>query len=182
MGFSPNSTSNNRQNTTRRVNPPHSTYFPPTTMNCVLFLALSAYLSWASLGRGRAMTCQLFCLSLAFLETYKAGVGTTHTTQTEQDSSGDYHSRCHASTPLRRARPHPLFFVEKTHKTVRMIMVERETTGACNTPDQKKRTAWLPAIFRRAEQGGHSFVTTDDDDDFDFLTNRIRAFISSGRV
>lgn len=139
MGFSPNSTSNNRQNTTRRFNPRTSTYFPPTTMNCVLFLALSAYLSWASLGRERAMTCQLFCLSLAFLETYKAGVGTTHTTQTEQDGSGDSHPRCHASTLLRRARPHPLLFVEKTHKTVRMIMVERETKGGLQHPRPKKR-------------------------------------------
>lgn len=49
------------------------------------------------------------------------------------------------------------------------------------TPPVKKRTAWLPAIFRRAEQGGHSFVTIDDDDDFDFLMNK-SGFISLGRV
>jgi hypothetical protein len=58
-----------------------------------------------------------------------------------------------------------------------MIMVERETKGGLQHPRPKKRTAWLPAIFRRAEQGGHSFVTIDDDDDFDFLTNKSGFYI-----
>jgi len=82
-------------------------------MNCVFFLALIAYLSWASLGRERVMTSQLFCLSLAFLETYKAGVGTPHTTQTEQDTAmSPTLAVTHQHYP-KRARPHQLFFVEK---------------------------------------------------------------------
>lgn len=90
-----------------------SAYFPPTTMNCVFFLALIAYLSWASLGRERVMTSQLFCLSLAFLETYKAGVGTTHTTQTEQDGSEESNARCYTSTLPKARSAAPTFFLSK---------------------------------------------------------------------
>ncbi|KAH6856202.1 hypothetical protein B0I37DRAFT_71139 [Chaetomium sp. MPI-CAGE-AT-0009] len=108
-------------------------------MNCVLFLALIAYLSWASLGRERVMTSQLFCLSLAFLETYKAGVGTPHTTQTEQDNSEESNPRCYTSTLPKARSAAPTFFCRKTHKTIRMIMVERETIGGAQHPPPNKK-------------------------------------------
>lgn len=152
-------------------------------MNCVLFLALSAYLSWASFGTRTGDDLSAF-LSFPGVFGNMQGWSRNHTPLRLNKMVARTRSnpRCHASTPLQRARPHHFFLSKKkTHKTIRMIMAERgKQKGACNTPGQKKRTAWLPAIFRRAEQGGHSFVTTDDDDDFDFLTNNSGFIIGTG--
>jgi hypothetical protein len=151
-------------------------------MNCVLFFALSAYLSWASFGTGTGDDLSAF-LSFPGVFGNMQGWSRNHTPLRLNKIAARTRilaaTHRHHSNALGRTR----FFLskKKTHKTIRMIMVERETKGGLQHPRSKKRTAWLPAIFRRAEQGGHSFVTTDDDDDFDFLTNN-SGFISLGRV
>jgi hypothetical protein len=92
MGFSPNSTSNNRQDKTRRFNSPHFNILPSTNHGLCSF-SCSVCLSWASLGRERAMTSQLFCLFSWRLETYKAGVGTTNTPLRLNKTGGDWRRR-----------------------------------------------------------------------------------------
>jgi hypothetical protein len=77
MGFSPNSTSNDRQDTARRFNSPHLNILPLDNHG-LCFFSCSVCLSWTSFWTGTGDDISAFSVFPWRLETYKAGVGTTH--------------------------------------------------------------------------------------------------------
>ncbi len=169
------STSNNRQDTTRRSHTTLQHLHKKTTMDCVFsscFVCLSGALFWDG---NKAMTYELFCFSLA-LETYKEAWSRDHNTPLRLNKTGQRggakrgktqkstkengttrprqpprcHQRHHSSALGRNS-----FHLSKEHTRIRMFMVG--TQGARNAPRKKKnnktRLHGCTQPHRRAEQG-----------------------------
>jgi len=160
MSFSPNSTSNKTDKTphvvlTHRT----STYLLQPTMDCV-FLSCSVCLSWASLGRERAMTSQLFCLSLAFGNIQ--GWSRNHIPlRLNKTCSKKVGRGLNFPFPLPAAndtthdalgRTHFPFVKKHNNPDGHGCLKEKNNRGYATTPAKKKKgPAWCLQQFRRAE-------------------------------
>ena len=173
-----------QQPTTQHVaHTPHFNISKKTTMDCVFscFVCLSGTLFWDG---NKAMTYGLFCFSLA-LETYKEAWSRNHNTplrlnKTRQRGGtkrGKKKKKIHqgkrhnppsptsslpSATPLKRARPQSIPFVERTHNDPD---VHGWNQGGTRRPRKKKRTTKHACMVARnhtaAQSKGGSLVCND---------------------